>query len=366
MTRPMATQSQTVMVYGVTGFSGRAIAERLCEAGHSVVLAGRDPQSVQSVADALATPWRAFALQDVAEVASRLAGVSVVLHAAGPYVETAESMLCACIAAGTHYLDLSGEWQSFALAQSLGPVAAAAGVMLMPGVGLMIVATDCLLAQAAKRAPEATLLRVALSLPYAVSRGTLASALSVLTGRVVVRRDGTMISLPAGGPPRTFNFGAGERRSLAVSWPDVVTGQQTTGVANIETYLETPGPLRLAWLAGSHAAKLYGQQRVRSALSPLTAVWPEQPSEQTLRDDSVAVVVEAVDPWRRTSRFGLQTLGGYTVTIRTAQAAVERVLGGDHPAGFQTPAGAFGDDFIEGLACARPFDAGQPILQSPA
>jgi short subunit dehydrogenase-like uncharacterized protein len=351
------------MVYGVTGFSGRAVAERLCEAGHDVVLAGRDAERVRAVADALGASWRAFALHDLAEVASGLAGIDVVLHAAGPYADTAGPMLVGCIAAGVHYLDLSGEWQSFALAESLGPDAAEAGVMLMPGVGLMVVATDCLLVRAAEQVPDAALLRIATSLPSAVSRGTLQTSLGVLTGRVVVRRDGVMRSVPAGGPPRTFNFGAGERRSLAVSWPDVVTAQHTTGVANIETYLETPEPLRLAFLATAHAARLYGQQPVRAALSPFTAFWPERPSERAMREDQVAVVVEAVDPWRRATRFGLRTSDGYSVTTLTAYAAVERVLGGDHPPGFRTPAGVFGGGFIEALGCAWLFDAGPPAVQ---
>jgi short subunit dehydrogenase-like uncharacterized protein len=351
------------MVYGVTGFSGRAVAERLCEAGHDVVLAGRDAERVRAVADALGAPWRAFALHDLAEVASRLAGIDVVLHAAGPYADTAGPMLIGCIAAGAHYLDLSGEWQSFVLAESLGSDAAEAGVMLMPGVGLMVVATDCLLAKAVQQVPDAALVRIATSLPSAVSRGTLQTSLGVLTGRVVVRRDGVLRSVPTGGASRTFNFGAGERRSLAVSWPDLVTAPHTTGVANIETYLEAPEALRRAFLATAHAARLYGQQSVRTVLSPFTALWPERPSERALREDQIAVVVEAVDPWRRATRFGLRTLDGYSVTTLTAHAAVEHVLGGVHAPGFRTPASVFGTGFIEAVGCAWPFDAGLPTVQ---
>jgi hypothetical protein len=37
---------------------------------------------------------------------------------------------------------------------------------------------------------------------------------------------------------------------------------------------------------------------------------------------------------------------GYTLTARTAVAAVRRVLAGGVPVGFQTPSMAFGADFI--------------------
>jgi short subunit dehydrogenase-like uncharacterized protein len=42
----------------------------------------------------------------------------------------------------------------------------------------------------------------------------------------------------------------------------------------------------------------------------------------------------------------LTTPNGYTLTVLTALAIVEQALGGRHPIGFQTPATAYGADFI--------------------
>jgi short subunit dehydrogenase-like uncharacterized protein len=42
----------------------------------------------------------------------------------------------------------------------------------------------------------------------------------------------------------------------------------------------------------------------------------------------------------------LRTPEAYTFTARASLAAVERVLAGAAPAGFQTPASAFGPDFV--------------------
>jgi short subunit dehydrogenase-like uncharacterized protein len=64
------------------------------------------------------------------------------------------------------------------------------------------------------------------------------------------------------------------------------------------------------------------------------------------------MVCEAVDPWRRVSRVRMRTQDGYTVSERTAAAAVRRVLAGDWSPGFQTPSRVFGGDFILGLGCA--------------
>jgi len=346
------------MVYGATGFSGRAIAARLRDAGHEVVLAGRNPARLREMAAILDTPYRVFGLGEAGPIEHGLADIRVVVHAAGPFAETAGPMIGACIRTGTHYLDLAGEWPVFALAQQRGPEAADTGTMLMPGVGFSIVVSDCLLAHAAQQVRSASLLRVAISAPGIMSRGTFRSALGLTGPTVIVRREGVVRHLPVGRLQRRFNFGAGEKTSVAVSWPDVITGQHTTGVASIEAYAEADLLSRLSYRAGALAAGAFGSEAVRRVLQPLSAAWPEQPSVEQRRTAGHSVVVEAIDPWRRVTSFGLRTLDGYSVTTITAGAIVERVLDGDHVPGFQTPAGRYGADFIRRLGCAWEFDVG--------
>ena len=349
--------TRKILVYGATGFSGRAVAAALCDAGHDVVVAGRDAGKVMALARRLDVPGRVFSLDDPAELAEGLGGCMAVLNAAGPFFMTAAPMMDACVAARVHYLDLAGEWPVFAAAQALGPLAAAAGVMLMPGVGCMIVVSDCLLAHAARQVPGATLLRVASTQPQVVSRGTLETATRLLRRDVIVRRGGVVCTVARGNRQRSFNFGDGERPCIPFSWPDVITGQHTTGVADIEAYLEATPTFRLAWRIGAGFADLCPPAAVDTVLAPLRALWPSRPSAEAQAAARIAVVVEAVDPWRRTTRFGLRTLDGYTVTVRTAGAIVARVLAGEHPPGFHTPGAAYGPDLIIGLDCAWRFDA---------
>src|SRR6185503_13464476 len=66
----------------------------------------------------------------------------------------------------------------------------------------------------------------------------------------VVRRGGALTRLPLGSRERYFDYGDGPRQSLNVSWGDVATAYYTTGIPNIETYVEAT-PLVQATLAGS-------------------------------------------------------------------------------------------------------------------
>jgi saccharopine dehydrogenase (NAD+, L-lysine-forming) len=348
-----------VMVYGATGYSGRALARRLCEAGRDVVVAGRDGAGVEALARSLNAPFRVFSLRDAGAVDLALTGVAVVLHAAGPFTDTAAPMIDACIRTGTHYLDLSGEWPVFARAQALDAQARAAGVMLMPGVGWVVVLSDCLAAQAVRACPDTTLLRIASEHRTPPSRGTLRSALATFGSTVVVRRAGVLRSVPVGPAVRSFDFGSGERLSVAVSWPDVVTAFATTGVAHIEGYMSASLHLRVAHRAGVTAAEVLGDEALRRGLMALAGGWPARSTPEAPGGPCDAVVVEAEDPWRRATRFGLKTPDGYLATGITASAIVARVLAGEHPPGFRTPAGAYGPDLIGGLGCAEPYDPGR-------
>jgi short subunit dehydrogenase-like uncharacterized protein len=345
--------TRRVLLYGATGFTGRIIAKRLTEIGHDVVLAGRDGPRLSALGETLGLPTRVFGLDDPARIEHGLADIHVVLNAAGPFAQTASVMIDACIRTRTHYLDIAGEWPVFVLAQSRSRKAAAAGVMLMPGVGFSIVASDCLLAYATAHANDITLLRVAISRPAVMSRGTLRSSLTMTSGTVMVRRHGNLCRLPAGKLEKSFDFGEGLRTCVAVSWPDVVTGQHTAGVASIEAYVEVGLGTRMLHQGGVMAANLFDDGVVQQWLPLMSALWPGAPPEPARRQASQIIVAEAVDRWRRSKYFRLRTADGYAVTAVTASTIIGRVLDADWAPGFQTPAGLYGSDLIAGLGCGR-------------
>jgi short subunit dehydrogenase-like uncharacterized protein len=218
------------LLYGANGFTGRAIAHQLAGT-MDLVLGGRDEGRVRAVAEPLGLGWRVFDLADPGHVAAGLAGITAVLHAAGPFAQTARPMVDACLASGVHYLDLGGEWPVFAELMARDAEARAAGVMLLPGTGLTVAATDCLMARAVELWPDTVRLCLGISRAQVISRGSVTTMVSLLGPDALIRRGGELVSVPAGSLTRAFDFGGGLSEAVATSWADVVTGEWDHGSA---------------------------------------------------------------------------------------------------------------------------------------
>jgi short subunit dehydrogenase-like uncharacterized protein len=195
-------------------------------------------------------------------------------------------------------------------------------------------------------------LRLGVSQAQVVSRGSVATAATLLSAGAVVRRGGALVSVPAGSLTRAFDFGAGLREATAMSWADVVTGEVSTGVGDIEVYSELGTGQRLSNRASGLAMSVTGPTAWRAAGRALAGAWPEGPADEARAAAQFVMVAEAVDPWRRSRFLRMRTGDGYGVSVATATAAALRVLASEAVPGFQTPSKVFGADFILGLGCA--------------
>ncbi|MFN3334342.1 MAG: saccharopine dehydrogenase NADP-binding domain-containing protein, partial [Caldilinea sp.] len=97
------------LIYGANGYTGELTARIAVEQGLRPILAGRNETQVAAIAARLDLPYRIAMLDDAASLDAMLQDVSVVLHCAGPFVYTAAPMVDACLRAGVHYLDITGE-----------------------------------------------------------------------------------------------------------------------------------------------------------------------------------------------------------------------------------------------------------------
>ncbi len=354
-----------VLLYGATGFCGTALAEALSDLGDRLVLGGRDAARLKPLADRLKLPWRAFQTGPHHAADHALVDIGALLNCAGPFATTARPLIRACLRTRTDYFDIAGEWPVFELAEAHDAAARRAGVMLLPGVGFSIAASDCLLALTAIRYPGTQTLRLGVSRPPKVGSGSMATILALNDRVVRVRRQGRIEELPAGHLAHSFDFGGGLTDAVAVTWPDVFTAARTTGVETIETYAEGGLAARLAMRAGAGVAGLQvaGTAWQRALVAALADTQPFSVVDGPAAKGFV-LVAEARDRWRRPNTLRLATGDGHVVTTAVASAAIRLWQRGERTPGFTTPARLFGPDFIlrHGDAAILPRDPTHPDL----
>lgn len=107
------------MIDGATGYTGRIACQHAKSLGLRFVLGGRSPDKLASLAAQIAIPHLMFDINDLRMIGSVLESVKVLLNCAGPFGETAEPLMEACIEKGVHYLDISAELSTYELAERL-------------------------------------------------------------------------------------------------------------------------------------------------------------------------------------------------------------------------------------------------------
>lgn len=335
------------MIYGATGYTGRLIAEEAVRQGKTPILAGRNLTQLESLATTLGCSSRAFSLQGGGDqVARHLERVSAVLHCAGPFVHTARPMREACLRAGIHYLDITGEIAAIEAAAAGHEAARNAGVSLIPAVGFDVVPSDCLATMLAQRLPGAMRLELAFLAPASISRGTAKTVIEALPRGGWVRQGGRLHQVPFAWKTRTVPFRDGLRTAMTVPWGDVASAWYSTGIPEIEVYLATPAATIACIRCLRFAAVLTRLRSVRRSLQWLVDRFVVGPSVEEDRQKHGSFWGMAVDPTGRAVEATLVTPGSYYLTVLTALAAVDRVLAGSAPVGFSTPSKAFGADWI--------------------
>ena len=337
--------TQTFLLYGATGYTGRLIARAAVRRELRPIIAGRDPAKVEALAGELSLDGRAFPLTDTAALDRALRETPVVLHCAGPYSQTYKPMVDACLRTGVHYLDITGELIEHEALAKRDAEAAAAGVMLLPSVGFDVVPSDCLAAHLKRRLPTANRLTLAFQSFGGMSRGTLISSIDTIDRAGMIRRDGALTPVPAVWRTRQVDFGAGPVTVVTLPWGDLATAYRSTGIPNIETYMALPAGQRLAMKSARVLGPLLGSRPGKALLMRLAAGIPEGPSEAALISGYSLLWGEAQDNAGRRAVSRMRTPHAYAFTAETAVAVAQRVLAGDAHPGYQSPASAYGPDF---------------------
>jgi short subunit dehydrogenase-like uncharacterized protein len=338
--------SDPLLIYGATGYSGRLIVEAAVTKGLRPILGGRSLTRLEAVAAPHHLECRAAVLTDPAALAHILRNVNVVVLAAGPFSQTSAPMLGACLHAGIHYLDLTGECAVIEALSCQSDEARRRRCMVMPGCGFDVVASDCLASHVSNRLPGASHLAIGISGLVAATRGSLQTMVEHAGLAIQTRRNGTFASVPPATLRRRFDYGRGDGWSSAVTWGDVATAFYTTGISNIEVYFEETATLRGMLLSGRSFGPLLQAPLAQAWLKAQAQWFPEGPTTAERNTHSCVVVAEAQTTMGGRVASRLRTPEAYSLSAQTAAMIAERAMRGDVEQGFQTPARVYGADFI--------------------
>jgi len=337
------------ILYGATGYTGRLVASEAVRRGLRPVLGGRDKGGVASIAAELGLDSKAFSLADPDRLREAIRGARLVLHCAGPFSETAEPMIAACIDEGVHYLDITGEIDVFALAQSQDAAARRADVVLIPGVGFDVVPGDCLAASMVEALPAATELLLAFEATGGASPGTAKTSIEGIRKGGCIRRDGQLVTVPLAWNSRRIPFAHAERSAVTIPWGDVFTAFVSTGIPDIEVYMALPESTiawlrRLRWMQG-----LIGWSPVQAFLKSRVGRSLKGPSEERRGTSYCELWGQVKSADGRTVSATMTTPNGYDLTVSASLGIVEFLLHQSVEGGYYTPSLLMGAAYAASL-----------------
>ena len=337
------------MLYGANGYTGDLIAREAVRRGQKPLLAGRNAEEVEKLARELGCEWRAFDLANI-----DLSGVKLVLHCAGPFIRTSKPMVDACLAAGVHYLDITGEVAVFEAIFARDEEARRRNVLLLPGAGFDVVPTDCLAAQLHAKLPDATELWLAFNSNRGhVSRGTMNTVIESMGDGGLIRRNGKIEKVRTAFDVRTIPFASGPRLAMTIPWGDIASAYRTTGIPNIRVY-RGASPNAVKRFKRMARIELLLRNRVAKAfLRKLMNKRSSGPSESERAAAHMDLWGRVVNARGEEVTQTLRIVEGYTFTVLAALEAVTRVLAGDVKPGALTPAKAFGAGFVNEIPGAQ-------------
>jgi uncharacterized protein YbjT (DUF2867 family) len=238
-----ASARPLIAVYGAAGHTARFVIAELRRRGLPVRALARDVSKLDA---ALLAGGEAVevGIADPAALHRALAGCTVLIHCAGPFLDTARPLAEAALRAGCHYIDVTAEQAAAAMIlDEFDAPARDAGIAMLPAAGfyggLADLLASALLADAAPGAAHSLDIAITLS-DWWPTAGTRLTGERNKVPRVV-RQDGRLV--PLSQPPATshWDFAAPFGRQAMVDLPfsEMMTMAHHLPVPNLRSRLNS-------------------------------------------------------------------------------------------------------------------------------
>jgi short subunit dehydrogenase-like uncharacterized protein len=364
-----------VWILGGTGRSGRVIATELMARGLTPVLVGRNPTRLAEAARAI-TQQATEATFDIkieprtlvaASIDDMAAAIqrdrpAVVINTVGPFATTAKPIARACLAAGSHYVDLANDVAAVTTVLSLHEQAHTASRTLVTGAGFGVTATESVVVQLMRQQPPdretPKNVRVDMIPSLATEPGPLGEALAATIvdgfpdakgrGRYQGRRyeNGLLSKARLAGDPVTLTLPDGSNvTTSAMPLGELVAAQRASGAPNvISASSEIPASLAVRVILPV-ATTLLAIDPIRALARRRLAQLNLKPRERPRPHSWAHARLEWSDG---TTREGWLRLGDAQAFTGAVPAEVaRRLLDGQGRPGANTPAALFGPSLAE-------------------
>jgi short subunit dehydrogenase-like uncharacterized protein len=335
------------ILYGANGYTADLIIELALQHNVKPLLAGRNAERMKEVATRYGLEYEVCSVDDAAALDKLVKKSGIFLNCAGPFIYTAETVARACMANKSHYLDITGEYDVFEKMHSLDSQAKAAGIMLLSGTGFDVVPSDCLSLHLKNRLPSANYLEMAFNaMAGGMSRGTAKTTVEGMGQGGKIRKDGKLVTVPMVYMTKVVDFGPYKSPTVSIPWGDICTAYYSTGIPNIVALTAVKQSMINTMKWNDRIGFLLRTKWLKNFLIKQIDKRPPGPNEkrrQTTQAHFRGTVTDAAGNSKVTL---LTTPHAYTLTAMTAFGIVQEILAGNLKTGYQTPATAYGADFI--------------------
>ncbi len=335
------------VLYGAYGYTGDLIADLAVKHNIKPLLAGRNGAKLAAMAQKYNLDYEVVSVDDAAALNGLVKKSKVFLNCAGPFIYTAGIVARACMANGSHYLDITGEYGVFELMHSFGPDAEKAGVMLLSGTGFDVVPSDCLALHLKNRMPNATHLELAFNaMAGGMSRGTAKTTVVGMGDGGKIRKDGKLVTVPMVYQTKEIDFGPYKSPAVTIPWGDICTAYYSTGIPNITVFTAVKQSMIDTMRWNDRLGFLLRAQWIKNFLIKQIDKRPPGPNEKRRQNTLCHFRGVVTDANGNKAEALLKTPHAYTLTALTSFQIVKEILAGNFKTGYQTPAKAYGADFI--------------------
>lgn len=334
------------MIYGAYGFTGAWLAKTATDCGLQPIIAGRNALKTKRLALRLNLDFRVFDIDDDRSVENNLKDIDLLYNLAGPYCKSAPTLVEACLRTKTHYMDLTGDLEIYDFLYSLDDVARESNILIMPGVGFNIIATECVAAHTVKKLPSCDSLDIVMATQAKPSKGTFKQMIMLLPRGGFEIKENALHQSSIQKSDLDVKFPDKNRTTFTIPIGELIACHKSLGIPNIQTHYA----LSSSWammadnmidIIAKFSSKSYGKK----VLTGFAANYAKGPSKESMLKDKAYVYAKASSEEGIYAETMIQTPEPYYFTVLIAVEAIKRVLEGDY-VGALTPVEAFGSSFI--------------------